>query len=103
MDQTPSRDLRFPERAGARAAAAAMRAVVGPVVIQGGGYGFEMWTREQGLRRSFCYRRVEDACYARKVEIALQSGSTARLTLACATLDQFVDAHRQAQGFARPS
>ena len=43
-----------------------MHAVVGPVLIRGGGYSFDSWTPETGLSRSYAYRRVEDAYYARK-------------------------------------
>jgi hypothetical protein len=68
---------------------AVMHAVVGPVVTRKGGYAFDLWTPEQGLRRGFCYRLVEDAHYARKVEIRSQSKS---LAVACATLDQFASA-----------
>jgi hypothetical protein len=67
----------------------AMHAVIGPVVTRNGGYGFDLWMPEEGLSRSFCYRRVEDAYYARKVEIRSHSKSLAGSIMACATLDQF--------------
>ena len=69
-----------------------MHAVVGPVVTQEGGYAFDLWTPEGGLSRSFCYRRVEDACYARRFEIRSHSKGLADLAVACATVDQFASA-----------
>jgi hypothetical protein len=38
-----------------------MSALVGPVLIRDGGYAFDIWTPEEGLSRSFRYRRAEDA------------------------------------------
>ncbi len=64
-----------------------MQIVVGPVVTRDGGYAFDLWTRERGLARGFCYRRVEDARYARNVEIRSRGPM-----VACATLDQFAAA-----------
>ncbi len=31
-----------------------MHAVVGPVVTMDGGYGFDLWTPERGVSRSYC-------------------------------------------------
>ena len=43
-----------------------MHSVVGPVVVtRDGGFGFDLWTPEEGLSRGFSYRRIEDAYYAR--------------------------------------
>ena len=51
----------------------AMQAFVGPVLTtRDGGYSFDSWTPETGLSRSYAYRRVEDAYYARKAEIRSQ-------------------------------
>ena len=47
----------------------AMQIVVGPVLTRQGGYAFDCWTPEQGLSPGYTYGRVEDAYYARKVEI----------------------------------
>jgi hypothetical protein len=69
-----------------------MHAVVGPVVTREGGYAFDLWTPEKGFRRGFCYRRVEDARYARKAEIRSHAKSPADPIVACGTLDQFASA-----------
>jgi hypothetical protein len=38
-----------------------MHTVVGPVVVtRVGGFGFDLWTPEEGLNRSFSYRRIEN-------------------------------------------
>ena len=46
-----------------------MHVVVGPIVTRDGGFAFDSWTPENGLSRGYSYRRIEDANYARKVEI----------------------------------
>jgi hypothetical protein len=48
-----------------------MQIVVGPILTRQGGYAFDCWTPEQGLSPGYTYGRVEDAYYARKVEIIL--------------------------------
>jgi hypothetical protein len=62
-----------------------MHAVVGPVITRKGGYAFDWWTPEAGLSRSYSYPRVEDAHYARKVEIRARR----RSAVVCSTLDEF--------------
>ena len=47
----------------------AMEIVVGPVVTRKGGYAFDCWTPQEGLSLGYAYGRVEDAHYARNVEI----------------------------------
>jgi hypothetical protein len=47
----------------------AMQIVVGPILTREGGYAFDCWTPEQGLSPGYRYGRVEDAHYARNVEI----------------------------------
>jgi hypothetical protein len=64
-----------------------MHAVVGPVLIRGGGYSFDSWTPETGLSRSYAYRRVEDAYYARKAEI--RSRKNGAPIVSCSTVDEF--------------
>jgi hypothetical protein len=75
-----------------------MHTVVGPVVVTGdGGFGFDLWTLEEGLSRGFSYRRIEDAYYARKVEIRSRTKSLARPMLACSTVDEFASALAEPQ------
>jgi hypothetical protein len=63
--------------------------VVGPIVIRDGGFAFDSWTPDQGLSRGYSYRRIEDAHYARKVEIRSRALSFAGPMVACSTLDEF--------------
>ena len=66
-----------------------MHAVVGPVITRETGYAFDSWTPQTGLSRGYSYRRVEDAYYARRVEIrSLVTGSAGHMT-ACNTIDEF--------------
>ena len=64
-----------------------MSAVVGPVVVREGGYAFDVWTPEGGLSRSFRYRRVEEAHYARRVETRVRAGRNDAVL--CETVDEF--------------
>jgi hypothetical protein len=68
----------------------AVHLIVGPVVTREGGYAFDSWTPGAGLSRSYSYPRVEDAHYARNVEIrSLRRGAPGGL-VACTTIDEFV-------------
>jgi hypothetical protein len=66
-----------------------MHVVVGPIVTRDGGFAFDSWTPEKGLSRGYSYRRIEDAHYARKVEIRSRAQSFAGPMVACSTLDEF--------------
>jgi hypothetical protein len=68
-----------------------MQAVVGPILMKQGCYAFDLWTPEEGLSHGYAYRRIEDANYARNVEIKsrLRQPDT---TVVCATLDEFTTA-----------
>lgn len=66
-----------------------MHVVVGPIVTRDGGFAFDSWTPDQGLSRGYSYRRIEDAHYARKVEIRSCARSFAGPMVACSTLDEF--------------
>jgi len=66
-----------------------MHVVVGPIVTRDGGFAFDSWTPDQGLSRGYSYRRIEDAHYARKVEIKSRARSFAGPMVACSTLDEF--------------
>ena len=69
-----------------------MHVVVGPIVTRNGGFAFDSWTPEKGLSRGYCYGRIEDAHYARKVEIRSRCGSFAGPMVACSTIDEFTSA-----------
>jgi len=69
-----------------------MNAVVGPIVTREGGYAFDSWTPAGGLSRGYSYRRIEDAHYARNVEIRSGTKGYAGAMLACSTVDEFASA-----------
>ncbi len=67
-----------------------MQIVLGPVVARNGGYAFDCWTPEEGLSRGYTYGRIEDAHYARNVEIRSRSNGSSDQTVACSIVDEFV-------------
>jgi hypothetical protein len=67
-----------------------MPIVVGPILTRKGGYTFDCWTPEQGLSLGYAYGRVEDAHYARNVEIRSSKKGDSDETIACSTVDEFV-------------
>jgi hypothetical protein len=68
-----------------------MQVVVGPILIKQGCYAFDLWTPEEGLSRGYAYRRIEDAHYARNVEIKSRRRQP-DAAVVCATLDEFTTA-----------
>jgi hypothetical protein len=66
-----------------------MHIVVGPVLTRKGGYAFDCWTPEEGLSRGYTYGRVEDAHYARNVEIRSRNKGGWDDAIACNTVDDF--------------
>jgi hypothetical protein len=67
-----------------------MQIVLGPVLTRKGGYAFDCWTPGEGLSRGYSYGRIEDAHYARNVEIRSRSKGSSDQTIACSTVDDFV-------------
>jgi hypothetical protein len=67
-----------------------MQIVLGPVVARKGGYAFDCWTPEEALSRGYIYCRIEDAHYARNVEIRSRNKGSSDQTIACSTVDDFV-------------
>jgi hypothetical protein len=73
-----------------------MGVVVGPVLVRSGGYAFDTWSVD-GVSRGYVYRRIEDADYARRVEIRSAMVGAPRQDASrslddvcvCSTLDQF--------------
>ena len=68
-----------------------MQTVVGPILMKQGCYAFDLWTSEEGLSRGYAYHRVEDAHYARNVEIKSRRRQP-DTAVVCATLDEFTTA-----------
>ena len=50
-----------------------MLVVIGPVLTRERGYAFDFWSSGDELRRGYVYRCIEDAYFARKVEIRARS------------------------------
>jgi hypothetical protein len=67
-----------------------MQIVLGPVVTRKGGFAFDCWTPNEGLRCGYTYGRIEDALYARNVEIRSCNKGSSDQTIACSTVDEFV-------------
>jgi hypothetical protein len=67
-----------------------MHIVVGPVLTRKGGYAFDCWTPEEGLSHGYTYGRIEDAYYARKVEIRCRKRGCSDHSIACSTVDDFM-------------
>ena len=66
-----------------------MQIVVGPILTRKGGYAFDCWRPERGLSVGYVYGRVEDAHYARNVEIRSSKKRDSTETIACSTVDEF--------------
>jgi len=67
-----------------------MQIVLGPVLVRKRGYAFDCWSPEEGLSCGYTYDRVEDAHYARNVEIRSRNRGSSDRTIACSTVDEFV-------------
>jgi hypothetical protein len=66
-----------------------MHAVVGPILLKEGCYAFDLWTPKEGLSRGYAYRRVEDAHYARNIEIRSHKRGRSGAAVVCSTLEEF--------------
>jgi hypothetical protein len=62
--------------------------IIGPILNRSGGYCFDIWTAAKGVSLGYSYRRIEDACYDRRLtlETSRRAPSTA---IACETVDAF--------------
>lgn len=69
---------------------------IGPVIERNGGYCYETFTRADGIRASFRYRRVEQAIHDRKVLLAEYASNPRTLIHECETLAEFGEAMREA-------
>ena len=67
-----------------------MQLVVGPVLARKGGYAFDCWTSEEGFSRGYADSRIEDAHYARNVEVISRKKGYLDRMIACNTVDDFV-------------
>jgi hypothetical protein len=64
--------------------------VIGPVLSRADGYAFDTWTAGKGVSRSYPYRRIDQAYYARHAEIKASAQSRAPAAIVCQTLDEFI-------------
>jgi len=69
-----------------------MHILIGPILARGGGYAFDAWSPEEGLTRGYTYCRVDDAHYARNVEIRSRRRARPDRMLVCSTADEFISA-----------
>jgi hypothetical protein len=67
-----------------------MNIVIGPVLSRADGYAFDTWSAGKGLTRSYPYRRIDQAYYARSAEIKASARSRAAAAIVCQTLDEFI-------------
>jgi hypothetical protein len=67
-----------------------MYLVVGPILKQTDGYTFDSWMRGLGVHRSYSYRRIEDAYYARSIAVAEAAHSSQPEPVICGTRDEFL-------------
>src|SRR5215467_6466576 len=67
-----------------------MQIFIGPVLTRDRGYAFHSWTSEEGLRRGYTYRIIEDAHYARKFDIRRSVKDGSDRMVACNTVDEFI-------------
>jgi|307.fasta_scaffold2326204_1 hypothetical protein len=66
-----------------------MYVVIGPVLNREGRYGFDSWRSPLGMVRSYAYRRIEDAYYARNVEIKFRRCEMEVHAAVCETVEEF--------------
>ena len=64
----------------------------GPILERKGGYGYDIFTLSEGLRRSFRYRRVEQARYDQRALIAESERDSRWHIRMCETLSEFNEA-----------
>jgi len=67
-----------------------MNIVIGPVLRRAEGYAFDTWSAGKGVTRSYPYYRIDQAYYARNVEIKASVQSRTPAAIVCQTLDEFV-------------
>jgi hypothetical protein len=67
-----------------------MGIVIGPVLRLADGDGFDTSTEDRGVSRGYPYRRIEDAYYARNVEIKASAQCRDPAAVVCQTLDEFI-------------
>lgn len=63
--------------------------IVGPVLARAGGFVFDTWTPDGGLVASYVYPRIDNAYYARAVEIDYYRSRRDAHAMVCDTVDEF--------------
>jgi len=62
---------------------------IGPLIARGGRFGYDTFSRTDGLRASFRYRRIEEARYDRRAVIAESRKSRHLRVHVCETVAEF--------------
>ena len=67
-----------------------MNIVIGPVLSRADGYAYDTWAAGKGVTRSYRYRWMDQAYYARNAEIKTSAQGRAPAPIVCQTLDDFI-------------
>ena len=62
---------------------------IGPLIARNGGYSYDTFSRTDGLRSSFRYRRVDEARYDRRAMIAESRLRSQIRVHVCETVSEF--------------
>jgi hypothetical protein len=68
----------------------AMELLIGPLIERNGGYSYDTFTREEGLRSSFRYLRLDAARYDQRALVAEAKRDPHRAVRVCETLTEFL-------------
>jgi hypothetical protein len=64
--------------------------LIGPLIERAGRFCYDVFTRDEGLKSSFSYRRIDEARYDRRVFLAEARRDTRRKVRLCETLNEFL-------------
>lgn len=67
-----------------------MGLLIGPLIERNGGYSYDTFTREEGLRSSFRYLRLDAARYDQRALVAEANRDPQRTVRVCETLTEFL-------------
>jgi hypothetical protein len=69
---------------------ASMNIVIGPVLSRADGYAYDAWAAGNGVTRSYRYRWIYQAYYARNAGIKASAQGRAPAGIVCQTLDDLI-------------
>jgi hypothetical protein len=67
-----------------------MKIVIGPVLSRADGYAYDTWAAGKRVTRSYRYRWIDQAYYARNPEIKTPAQGHAPAAIVCQTLDDLI-------------